>query len=123
MNHRDVAELNLDSAAYWEAAAEGRLMLKRCSECGRAHHYPRRLCPFCHSDRTEWVEASGRGTVYSFSITLKPERRVLAYVTLAEGPTMMTNLTGDTPPAIGQDVAVEFTQTAEGLSLPVFRAV
>ena len=123
MGHKDVAEANLDSAAYWTMAADGKLAVKVCRDCGKAHHYPRKYCPFCHSANTEWTEASGKGAIYSYTIMEKPVRRVLAYVTLAEGPTMMTNIVGDTPPAVGQAVQVEFEQTDEGMSLPVFRAV
>ena len=47
--------------AFWDAAAAGRLAIKRCAACGQAHHYPRALCPFCGSDRTEWRDATGRG--------------------------------------------------------------
>jgi uncharacterized OB-fold protein len=76
-----------ETAAYWQAADEGRLLVKRCSACGEFHHYPRDLCPFCLSDATEWVEATGTGTVYSFSTMGQGEAAyTLAYVTLAEGP-------------------------------------
>lgn len=43
------------------AAAEGRLLIKKCPSCGQVHHYPRSICPFCFSDWTEWLQASGRG--------------------------------------------------------------
>ena len=44
---------------FWEAAAQGKLLLKKCRACGEAHYYPRALCPFCGSDRTDWQPASG----------------------------------------------------------------
>ena len=47
---------------FFDAAAQGTLMLKKCGACGQAHHYPRAICPFCASDRTEWITAAGRGT-------------------------------------------------------------
>lgn len=53
---------------FWQAAAENRLLVKRCTDCGQTHYFPRALCPFCQSDRTEWVETSGRGTIYSFTV-------------------------------------------------------
>src|SRR3984893_19525356 len=78
---------------FWDAATKGRLLLKRCTACGRAHHYPRPICPFCGSDRTEWTESPGRGVIYSFSVMRRAAPPyVIAYVTLDEGVTMMTGL-------------------------------
>lgn len=108
---------------YWAAAREGRLLLKKCLDCGRTHYYPRALCPFCLSDRGEWVEASGEGTIYSWSV----ERRAqppyaIAFVTLAEGPTLMTNIVDCDFDglAIGQRVTLAFEER-DGAPAPVFR--
>jgi uncharacterized OB-fold protein len=57
-----------ETAEFWKAASENRLLVKRCAACGKAHFYPRVHCPFCHSPRTEWEEVSGAGTIYSFSV-------------------------------------------------------
>ena len=78
---------------YWQAARAGRLLLKLCRACGKSHYYPRPLCPFCMSSDTEWREASGKGSIYSWSV----ERRAtppyaIAFVALAEGPTLLTNI-------------------------------
>jgi uncharacterized OB-fold protein len=43
-----------ETAPFWEAAAKGKLLVKSCTVCGRAHHYPRPHCPFCGSDRTDF---------------------------------------------------------------------
>ena len=109
--------------AFWDAAAAGRLAIKRCAACGQVHHYPRALCPFCGSDRTEWTEASGRGTVYSYSVFRRaPIPYAIAYVTLAEGPTMMTNIVDCDLDAIriGQAVRVSFKPTEDGPPVPMF---
>jgi uncharacterized protein len=112
-----------ETRPFWEAAAAGRLVIKRCTACGRPHHYPRTICPFCWSDQTEWVQASGRGTIYSFSVM----RRVsipyaIAYVSLDEGVTMMTNIVGCDLEAIhiGQPVRVVFRPTDGGPPVPMF---
>ena len=69
---------------FFDAAAQGNLMLKKCAACGRSHFYPRAICPYCASDRTEWVTSFGRGTIYSYSVMRRaPVPYVLAYVTLA----------------------------------------
>ena len=107
---------------YWAAAREGRLLLKRCRGCGKTHYYPRPICPFCMSADTEWREASGAGTIYSWSV----ERRAtpsyaIAFVALPEGPTILTAIVDvdlDTI-AIGQKVKLGF-ETREGQPVPVF---
>jgi uncharacterized OB-fold protein len=84
---------NPETRPFWDAAAAGKLLVKRCTACGAAHHYPRARCPFCGSERTEWTEASGLGTVYSYSVFRHgPIPYAIAYVTLEEGVTLMTNL-------------------------------
>src|SRR5260221_10212645 len=112
-----------DTQAFWDAAAAGKLLLKRCLVCGEPHHYPRALCPFCGSDRTEWRDASGRGTVYSYSVMRRvPAPYAIAYVTLEEGVTMMTNLVDCDLDAIhiGQPVRVVWKPTDGGPPVPMF---
>jgi uncharacterized OB-fold protein len=115
-----------ETQPFWDAAAAGRLLLKRCLACGEAHHYPRSLCPFCGSDRTEWRETAGRGTVYSYSVMRRaPVPYAIAYVTLDEGPTMMTNIVDCDLDAIriGQPVRVVFKPSDGGPPVPMFTPV
>ena len=115
-----------ETRAFWTAAAEGRLMLPVCEDCGRAHWYPRALCPLCASEKLRWTPASGRGTVHAFSPARRAEPQyVLAYVTLDEGPTLMTNLVGAPIDAwsIGQAVQVRFQPSTEGRMMPFFEPV
>ncbi|MEU2608491.1 Zn-ribbon domain-containing OB-fold protein [Streptomyces albus] len=98
----DIPEVDAFTAPYWQAAAEGRLLLRRCRAegCGAAHHYPREFCPRCWSEDVVWEEAGGRATLYTWSVVhrndLPPfgERvpYVPAVVELAEGPRMMTEI-------------------------------
>jgi uncharacterized OB-fold protein len=115
--------LNPETKPFWEAASRGTLLIKRCTACGEAHYYPRTLCPFCGSDATEWQPSSGRGTVYSYSVMRRAEvPYAIAYVTLDEGVTMMTNLVGCDFDGlrIGQPVRVVFTPTEGGPPVPTF---
>ena len=117
-------EANPETKPFWDAAAEGRLLLKKCVTCGQVHFYPRAICPFCGSDKTEWVTASGRGTVYSYSVMRRvPIPYALAYVTLEEGVTMMTNIVDGDLDAIriGQRVTVAFKPSEGGPPVPMFR--
>jgi uncharacterized protein len=116
----------VETQPYWDAAGGGKLLVKTCRACGQAHHYPRALCPFCFSDQTEWKEASGRGVIYSYSVMRRaPAPYTIAYVTLEEGPTMMTNIVDCDFDrlAIGQTVRVTFAPTEGGPPLPVFTPV
>jgi uncharacterized protein len=98
-----------ESRPYWEGAPQGRLTLPRCRSCPAVVWYPRAACPLCHSTDVEWFEASGRGTVYSYTVNRMgradhPAYRgvpvyVLAYVELAEGPRVLTNIV-DCDPAV-----------------------
>ena len=115
---------NAENGAYFTAAAAGKLLIKKCRACGEPHFYPRALCPHCFSSETEWIEASGRGTIYSFSVSRKvgPTPFAIAFVTLAEGVSMMTNIV-DVEPAkvkVGQKVKVVFKPTDNGGKLPCF---
>jgi uncharacterized OB-fold protein len=112
-----------ETQAYFDAASQGKLVIKKCAACGQVHHYPRALCPFCGSDRTEWTPASGRGTVYSYSVMRRASPPyAIAYVTLAEGPTMMTNIVDCDLDQIrvGQAVTVVFKPSDGGPAVPMF---
>jgi uncharacterized OB-fold protein len=115
---------NLETKPYWEAAADGKLLYKKCGACGEPHFYPRANCPFCFSDRTAWQQASGDGVIYTYSVMRRgaPEPYAIAYVTLAEGPTMMTNVVDCDLDGIriGQKVKVVFKPSDGGPPVPCF---
>ena len=113
-----------ETKAYWQAAREDKLLVKTCKACGEAHHYPRTACPFCASTDTHYIEASGNGVIYSYSVMRRAKvPYALAYVTLDEGPTMMTNIVecDFDALAIGQAVTVTFATCDDGESkVPMF---
>ncbi|MEL7158996.1 MAG: OB-fold domain-containing protein, partial [Actinomycetota bacterium] len=107
---------NEDSAPFWAATAEGRLTLQRCRSCETVIWWPRSLCPQCASFDLDWFTASGRGTVYSYTVVHRSQGRtwnevtpyVLAYVELDEGPRLMTNIVGgDRPSAVAAQNGAE----------------
>ena len=113
-----------ENEPFWNATAQGKLLVKRCTACGEAHHYPRTICPFCFSDKTEWTDASGRGTIYSYSVMRRAAvPYAIAFVTLAEGATIMANIVDCDLDAvsIGMEVRLIFRDSAEGEPYPVFR--
>ena len=112
-----------DNTAFWQAAREGRLLVRQCKSCGKPHWYPRTLCPFCMGT-THWKQASGRGTIYSYSVTRRagPTPFCMAYVTLEEGVTMMTQIVDCDLDSvrIGQKVQLRFSPSDGGAPLPTF---
>ena len=122
--------VNPETQEFWTATAAGRLLLKRCHDCGAVIWYPRAICPECWSPRTEWFPASGRGRVYSYTVNHRGEGAyagavpyVLAYVELDEGPRVMTNIVAADAAelAVGLPVEVVFHDTGDGSALPRFR--
>ncbi|MPZ42299.1 MAG: hypothetical protein GEV05_02645 [Betaproteobacteria bacterium] len=119
-----------DSAHYWAQARHGKLVLRACTDCGRRHFPPRLACPYCWSQRLQWLDASGEGTVYTYTVMQRaPQPQwlarvpyVVALVDLAEGPRMMANIVGDDAlgVAIGERVHVCF-EDRDGAALPQFR--
>ncbi|WP_444813326.1 Zn-ribbon domain-containing OB-fold protein [Variovorax saccharolyticus] len=115
---------NPETLHYWEAASDGQLLMRRCTQCGKPHFYPRTLCPFCLG-ATAWERVSGEGTIYTFSVMRHSEQPyVIAYVKLAEGPTMMTNIVDcDMDQVhIGQKVRLVFKPSEGGPQIPMFTA-
>ena len=118
---------------FWDATTQGKLLLPKCTKCRGYIWFPRPFCPACGSLSIEWVQASGRGTVYSYTINRRgggdlPEYKeappyVLAYVQLEEGPRVMTNIVDCDVESvrIGQAVEVVFHDTGAGTALPRFR--
>jgi uncharacterized OB-fold protein len=114
---------NPETQPFWDAAADGRFVVPKCTTCGRIHWYPRAICPFCFSDKTEWQLASGKGRIYSYSVMRRtPEPYAIAYVTLEEGTTMLTNIVDCDFDAlkVGQNVKLVFKPSEGGPPIPMF---
>ncbi len=125
---------DVETRAYWDGTARGELLIKHCDACGRDFFYPRTHCPRCWSAETSWKRASGRGTVYTFTVVhqndLPPFKErlpyVIAIVELEEGVRMTSNIEAE-PSSVrcGMPVEVAFRAEAraenEFVHLPVFR--
>jgi uncharacterized OB-fold protein len=118
-----------ESAPFWAATLEGRLVLQRCSACGHAQLYARPHCLVCRGP-VVWEDASGTGTVYSYTVIRQNPSRsfrhlipfVVALVDLDEGPRVMTNIVGAAAEEvrIGDQVKVRFEPVSDQASLPLF---
>ena len=130
---KPLPRIDEESRGWWEALARHELYFQRCRDCGTKRVYPRAVCPVCLSSATEWVRASGRGTVYSFTVTHQNQAPgfreelpyVLAIVELDEGVRMMTNVVGCAPDAVrvGMAVEVAFEDVTAEITLAKFRPV
>ncbi|HEU0197563.1 MAG TPA: Zn-ribbon domain-containing OB-fold protein [Nevskiaceae bacterium] len=127
-----------DTRFFWDGTRAGKLLIQRCKACGTLRHPPGPSCPHCHSFEWDTLEASGRGTVYSFVVMHYPEVPPFEYpnpiglIELEEGTRIVAQLVGVKPAEIriGQKVQVEFKEVEVGdpagdqtIVLPQFRPV
>ena len=127
----DLPTIEPETQPFWDAAREGRFLIRRCNACGVAHHYPRPFCPECWSENLEWEEVSGRGTLYTFSTVyvndLPPFGAQVPYVAavvdLEEGPRVLTNVVEYDPDELRVDMPVEVVYEAltPDITVPRFR--
>ena len=120
-----------ETAPYWRAALEGRLEIQHCRACARHQFYPRRFCTQCLSDDIQWVQASGRGRIYTYTVchvAAHPafESRVpyaIAMVELDEGVRMLAGIVDSDLQqlAVGAPVQVCFERIGDEFALPMFR--
>ena len=119
------------SRPFWEAARRHELMIQRCLSCRNHIFYPRYNCPWCGSRDLEWVKASGRGKVYTYTVARRPTHPafadrvpyVIAIVELEEGPHLTTNIVDCDPNSVRIDMTVQvsFEDVDEETTLVTFR--
>jgi uncharacterized protein len=130
MYDKPLPTIDAESRPFWQAARERRLAIMKCQACGEHFFYPRILCPHCHAGAVAWVDASGRGTIYSFTIARRPAGPafkpevpyVVALVELEEGPRLMTNIVTAAVDGvhIGQKVSAVFEDVTDEVTLVKF---
>jgi hypothetical protein len=121
-----------ETQPYWDGLNEHRLRLQSCADCGKIRHYPRPVCDTCYSMKVDWIDASGRGTVHSWTIThyafhpgFKGELPyTLLTADLDEGVRMTAQARGidEVVLRVGLPIKVAFELAKDGLTLPVFEA-
>ena len=116
--------VSIETKPFWDAAAEGRFLIGRCHDCGKAYWYPRNTCPHCMSGNTSLEESPGEGVIYTYSVMHRSPTGpyAIGYVTLNEGPAVLTNFVDVAPDglSIGMKVKVKFQPTEGGPPAPVF---
>lgn len=117
LDHESLVARTPETAPYWLAASDHKLVLPLCESCDRYHWFPRAFCPHCHGVKLRWVESPGRGRIHSFS-TMHRARpvEVVALVSLSEGVTIFSRIRTDQPEALKIDMEVEaIFETVEGV--------
>jgi uncharacterized protein len=125
------APTNPDDERFWRALRDGELRIQRCAACKTFRHPPAPLCARCGAVESEWIAASGRGEVWSFTIVHAPTLPAFAdqvpygavVVRLDEGVFLVSNVV-DCPPdalAVGMRVELAITVVDDDLALPLFR--
>ena len=120
--------LTHDNAFFFDGARQQKLLVQRCASCGILRHPPRPACAVCRSFEWDTLEASGRGTVYSYVVVHHPQVAAFDYplpvavVELEEGTRLVADLVGIEPDAveIGMPVVVTFVAVDDELTLPMF---
>ena len=130
---KPIPPLNRDSKPFWDSMREGNMRLQRCADCGKVRHYPRPVCDSCHSFGVDWIRASGKGTVHSWTVSHHPFLpgfivdlpMTLVTVDLEEGVRMCAQMRGVEPGQMAIDMPVElgYEAATADLTLPIFRPV
>lgn len=127
---RSVPQQSPESKPYWEAAREGRLIVQQCNQCEENIFHPRFLCPYCFSQDLSWIESTGEGTVYTYSVLHYAASDawedavpyVNAIIYLNEDIYMYTHLVNCDPSdvEVGMEVTVTFEDVTDEVTLPKF---
>jgi uncharacterized OB-fold protein len=120
------------SQKFWDGTKQGKLLIQICKDCNSKIFYPRKYCPECWSGNLDWIEASGKGKIYTFSTAFSMvEPRfmdelpyTIAYVDLDEGIRLMSRIVESDLKniKIGMDVEVIFFQRGD-FYMPYFKPV
>ena len=124
-----------DEAPYWAACQKRELRIQRCAACGLHRHPPAPFCPVCRSERCEWHQVPGTGTVFTYTIihqaahpALKPALPYNVAVVLldeADDVRLVSNVVDAAPEriAIGMRVMVVWEAAGGGQLVPRFRVL
>ena len=129
--------ITTEAKPFWDAAAQNKLVMQHCQDCGAWVWTPRPLCNECGSEHVEWTPMSGKGEIYSFTVIRQVVGRaaskafepdipyVVAWVDLDEGPRMITNIVGCAADQVtlGMKVSVIFEQASKDVWLPKFKPI
>ncbi len=114
---KPIPVVNTWAKPFWDAAKEERLIIQQCQDCGENIFYPRIACINCASDNLDWIECSGKGKVYTYTVVeanapsafVADLPYVVAVVILEEGVRMLSNIINCDPYSVECDMPVQVT--------------
>lgn len=117
------------SKPHWDGCKEGKLRVQKCADCAAYTFIPAPCCSSCLSENLEWVDSSGQGVLYSYTLVHRPQQPsfevpyIVAVVELEEGWHMLSNLKDVAPEEveIGMPLEVIFEERSPEITLPLFR--
>ena len=122
-----------DSQALWDGLKNGELLLQHCDDCGHVQYYQQGVCRLCQSTKLRHQAASGKGTIYSYSVVYRAPSPAfkddvpyaVLLVQLEEGPRMISSLVGKNFDALDFDLPVQLTTVAisDEITLPYFELI
>jgi uncharacterized OB-fold protein len=126
---RLAAEMDPLAVQFYAECARGRLSFQRCAACGTFRHLPRFACGACGSPDWSWTPSSGRGRVFSWTVTHRAPwpglatPYVVAVVEMEEGVRLAAGLVGVEPAEVALDlpVEVELVPASDTAAVPFFR--
>lgn len=128
---KPVPVINSWTLDFWNGAKQGKLMIQQCPQCHKHIFYPRMSCPFCFSDQLQWVQSSGQGKIYTYTVVrsnapsafIADMPFVIAVVRLEEGVQMLSNIVDCDPAAVYCEMPVQvvFEKLTEEFTLPKFK--
>lgn len=131
---KPLPEMTPVNQPFWDGAKAGKLMMQRCKDCHSWVFCPRPICVECNSANLEWVQLSGKGKVFSFTVIREVVGNALrgfapdipyvtAWIDLDEGPRFCSNIIGCPLESVKIDMPVQvaFEDTGEGITLPKFK--
>ena len=119
-----------DNGWWWERVAnEGVLPIQRCKQCQKLRHPPRPMCDACGCQEYDSIDATGNGSVHTFSVLHYPrfpgyEYPIVAIVVdLEEGERMVSQLVDCAPEdcSIGMAVKMFVHEDEDGFKIPLFK--
>jgi hypothetical protein len=109
------------SAAWFDALAHGRLLIRACRSCGHHSRPETATCPACHGAALDWTAAAGIGTVVCvITDHLTGVPATLGLVELDEGPWLLVRVSGASRPSAGTRVCLSVHHAEGSEPIPVF---
>lgn len=129
--NKPLPNVDEENRPFWEGIKRHELWLQRCQDCEEFRFYPRTICPHCFSYNTQWTRVSGRGKLYSFTVSYRAASPAfqddvpynIALIELEEGVRMMSNVVECANEDLRVDMPVEmvFDDVTPEITLPRFR--